>query len=165
MSRLFRGAGTWPNAVMIAYTLGGWTLGVWLLTRPEILLNVAGVLLTAHTLVCSGYVIHECAHQNVFARIASNDRLGMLMCWLNGACLADYQGLKIKHLRHHTDRLDVVTFDYRAVLKHAPLWARRAVLVLEWAYIPIVELLMRAMIIVSPCRYGTRRERIRTVSL
>ncbi len=164
MNGLFRGTGAWPNAVMIAYTFGGWACGVWLLTRPEILLNMAGVLLTAHTLVCSGYMIHECAHQNVFARIASNDRLGMLLGWLNGACLADYQRLKIKHLRHHTDRLDVVTFDYRAVLKRLP-WIRRPVLVLEWAYVPVVELLMRAMVIVSPCRNGTLRDRVRTLGL
>src|SRR5580658_8846733 len=135
MSGLFRRADAWPNILMIAYTLGGWMLGVWLLMRPGILLNAAGVLLTAHTLVCSGYMIHECAHQTVFTRIAANDRLGMLMSWLNGACLADYQRLKMKHLRHHADRLDVVTFDYRSALKGAPAWIRRAVLVLEWAYI------------------------------
>ncbi|MGC1458153.1 MAG: fatty acid desaturase [Steroidobacteraceae bacterium] len=165
MSGLFRRKGAWPNAVMIAYTLGGWALGVWLLTRPEFLLNIAGVLLTAHTLVCSGYMIHECAHQNVFARIASNDRLGMLMGWLNGACVADYQRLKMKHLRHHTDRLDVVTFDYRAVLKRAPPWIRRAVLALEWAYFPVVEFMMRVMVVVAPWYDGTVRERVRTVTL
>lgn len=165
MSGLFRRTGAWPNAVMIVYTLAGWTLGVWLLTRPGILLNVIGVVLTAHTLVCSGYMIHECAHQTVFARIAANDRLGMLMSWLNGACLADYQRLKMKHLRHHADRLDVVTFDYRAALKRAPAWIRRAVLVLEWAYIPIVELLMRAMIVVVPFREGTLGSRLRTMGL
>jgi fatty acid desaturase len=150
---------------MIAYTFVGWALGVWLLTRPEFLVNVVGVLLTAHALISSAYMIHECVHQNVFARIVSNDRLGMLMSWINGSCLADYQRLKIKHLRHHTDRLDVVTFDYRAVLRRAPLWIRRAVLVLEWAYIPVVEFLMRAMIVVVPVRHGTLRDRTRTVSL
>lgn len=165
MSGLFRRRGAWPHALMIVYTLAGWALGVCLLTRPEIVLNVAGVLLTAHTLICSGYLIHECAHQNVFVRVASNDRLGMLMSWLNGACVADYQRLKMKHLRHHTDRLDVVTFDYRGVLKRSPSWVRQGVLMLEWAYVPVVELLMRAMIVVAPWHYGTARERVRTVSL
>lgn len=165
MSRLFRRAGAWPNLIMIVYTFGGWLLGVWLLTRHGIALNAAGVLLTAHALVCSGYMIHECAHQNVFARIAANDRLGMLMGWLNGACVADYQRLKTKHLRHHADRLDVVTFDYRAVLKRAPTWVRGAVLALEWAYIPVVELLMRAMVVIAPFYYGSARERARTAGL
>jgi fatty acid desaturase len=165
MTGLFRRSGSWPNAVMIVYTLAGWAFGVWLLTRPEVLLNVVGVLLTAHTLVCSGYMIHECAHQNVFTRVASNDRFGVLLGWVNGACVADYQRLKMKHLRHHTDRLDVVTFDYRAVLRKVPEWMRRTVLLLEWAYIPFVELLMRGMIVVAPFRYGTVRQRLRTVTL
>lgn len=165
MSGFFRRPDAWPNLVVILYTIGGWTFGVWLLTRAGPLLNLAGVLLTAHTLVCSGYLIHECAHQNVFARVATNDRFGMLMGWLNGACLANYQRLKIKHLRHHTDRLDIVTFDYRTVLGRAPAWIRNAVLLLEWAYIPVIELLMRGMIIVAPFHYGMRGEQVRTVGL
>ena len=165
MTKLFRRSGAWPNVFMILYTFCGWLFGIWLLTRPGIVANVAGVLLTAHTLVCSGYMIHECAHQTVFARVAANDRLGMLLGWVNGACVANYQRLKVKHLRHHADRLDVVTFDYRAALRRAPVWVRKAVLALEWAYVPVVELLMRCMVVVAPFRYGTTRDRMRTVTL
>jgi fatty acid desaturase len=104
-------------------------------------------------------------HQTVFAAAKPNDALGMLMSWLNGSCLADYGRLKIKHLRHHTDRLDVVTFDYRSVLKRIPGWARQMVLGLEWAYIPVVELMMRGMIVVAPFYYGSTGQRIRTVLL
>lgn len=121
MSGIFRqGSRAWPHVLAIAYTLAGWALGVWLLTRAQPLLNAAGVLLTAHALIYSGYLIHECAHHCVFATPAANDWLGIAMSWLNGACLADYARLKKKHLRHHSDRLDVVTFDYRAVLRAAP---------------------------------------------
>jgi len=155
----------WPNAVVIAYTLCGWPLGIWLLTRPEIVQNALGVLLTAHTLIYSAYVIHDCAHHAVFSTAKSNDRLGVLMSWINGACLADYSRLKRKHLRHHSDRLDVVTFDYRAALNRAPAWARRSALALEWAYVPSVEFLMRGMIVAEPFSSGTPRERIRVVAL
>jgi len=165
MSAFTRSIAGWPNLLVVPYTLTGWALGIWLLTRPEIFLNIVGVLLTAHTLVCSGYLIHECVHQTVFIRPSPNDGLGRLMSWLNGSCLADYQRLKIKHLRHHTDRLDVVTFDYRSVLKRVPPWARQTALALEWAYIPVVELMMRGMIVVAPFYYGTVRARIRTVAL
>lgn len=164
MSAFMRWA-AWPNWVAIAYTLVGWALGVWLLTRPDVLLNIVGVLLTVHTLVCSGYLIHECVHQTIFVRPSPNDGLGKLMSWLNGACLADYRRLKIKHLRHHTDRLDVVTFDYRSALKRTPRWARQGALALEWAYIPMVELMMRGMIVAAPFYYGTVRARVRTVAL
>ena len=165
MSRLARTVGAWPNLLVVGYTLVGWPLGVWMLIRPELLVNLAGVLLTAHTLVCSGYLIHECAHHTVFAGPAANDRLGVLMSWINGACLATYQRLKKKHLRHHADRLDVVTFDYRAALARSPAWVRRGVLALEWAYIPAVELIMRAMVVLAPFHYGGVRERVRVVSL
>ncbi len=166
MNRLFRYPDSpWVNTLVILYTLGGWVLGIWLLTRPETASNVAGVMLTAHALVCSAYVLHDCAHHVACATARANDNLGVLMSWLNGACLATYQGLKKKHLRHHADRLDVVTFDYRAVLRAAPAWARRCALALEWAYIPVVELLMRGLIVASPFRCGTVHERRRMVLL
>jgi fatty acid desaturase len=151
MSRIFRRAGgALPNAVVIAYTVLGWALGIWLLTRPEALWNALGVLLTAHTLIYSAYLIHDCAHHAIFRSATANDRLGAGMSWINGACLANYAGLKRKHLRHHADRLDIVTFDYRAVLAAAPGWARRLVLLLEWAYIPAVEFVMRGLVIAAP---------------
>ncbi len=153
------------NGLVILYTLCGWALGLWLLTRPAISANAAGVLLTAHTLVCSAYLLHDCAHLAVFAAARANDRLGALMSWLNGACLASYQGIKRKHLRHHADRLDVVTFDYRGLLKASPGWVRRMVLVLEWTYIPVVELLMRGLIIAAPFCHGATRDRLRMLLL
>jgi fatty acid desaturase len=156
---------TWPNLLVIAYTFLGWGLGVYLLTSASPALNAIGVLLTAHTLIYSGYLIHECVHHTVLGSIRANDRLGMLLSWLNGACLADYQRLKKKHLRHHADRLDVVTFDYRAALTASPTWVQRAVLALEWAYVPAVELMMRGMIIAFPFHDGTTRERARTLVL
>ena len=137
----------WPNWLAIAYTLCGWPAGIWLLTRDAAAFNILGVLLTAHTLVYSAYLIHDCAHHAVFRGGAANDRLGAVMSWINGACLADYARLKKKHLRHHSDRLDVVTFDYRDALWRAPVWARRIALALEWAYVPSIELLMQTLLL------------------
>ena len=166
MSRLLRHAGgLFPNLLTLVYTFPGWLLGVWMLTLPQPGLNVAGVLLTAHALVISAYLIHECVHQTLFATPLANDRLGILCGWLNGACLANYAGLKKKHLRHHADRLDVVTFDYRATLQASPRWVRKAVLCLEWAYVPVIELMMRGMVIAAPFSFGTVRDRVRVVAL
>jgi fatty acid desaturase len=155
----------WPNIGAMSYTLVGWPLGIWMLTRPEIWLNAAGVLLTAHALVYSAYLIHDCVHHAVFTTTSGNDRLGMAMSWINGACLASYSRLKKKHLRHHSDRLDVVTFDYRAALRRAPSWVRRAALAMEWAYIPAVEFLMRGMIVAAPFSFGTAAEKTRVLVL
>jgi fatty acid desaturase len=166
MSRWYRhDDGAWPNTLAIAYSLLGWALGIWLMMQASVALNAVGVLLTAHALVYSGYLLHDCAHHAIFPTAAANDRLGVLMSFLNGSCLASYQRLKKKHLRHHADRLDVVTFDYRAALHAAPAWLRRGALVLEWAYVPAVELLMRAMIIAAPFRDGTAAERARVLGL
>jgi len=126
--RMLRG---WPTFLIVAYTLLGWPLGIWLLTRPDAWLNALGVLLSAHTLIYSAYLIHDCAHHAIFSTRSANDRLGILMSWINGACLANYARLKKKHLRHHSDRLDVVTFDYRAALNRLPASMRRGVLALE----------------------------------
>jgi fatty acid desaturase len=164
MSRLFkRAGGLWPTLAVLAYTLIGWPTGIYLLTRSEIGLDLLGVCLVAHTLVISAYLIHDCAHHAIFAGGRANDRLGQIMGWLNGACLADYFALKKKHLRHHADRLDVVTFDYRATLLGMPAALRRLVLLLEWAYVPAVELVMRGLVIRTPFIDGTRRERARVL--
>jgi fatty acid desaturase len=158
--RLFR---QWPNLFAVSYALTAWPIGIWMLTRPEAWLNITGVLLTAHALVYSAYLIHDCIHHAIFAGAAANDRLGWVMGWINGASVANYQRLKKKHLRHHTDRLDVVTFDYRAALRRSPNWVRRSALVLEWAYVPAVELLMRGMIVASPFSSGTAADRTRVI--
>ena len=154
-----------PDVLIVVYTFLGWAVGIRLLTAAHGELNVIGVLLTTHALVCSAYLIHECIHNTVSSSLRANDRLGMALSWLNGACLADYQRLKKKHLRHHADRLDVVTFDYRAALLRAPGWIRGGVLVLEWAYVPVIELMMRGLIIAFPFRYGTPADRVRVIAL
>jgi fatty acid desaturase len=166
MSESFRRFGRqWPTLLATSYVLLGWPVGIWMLTSPKLWLNAVGVLLTAHALIYSAYLIHDCAHHAIFSTAAGNDRLGVLMSWINGACLANYQRLKKKHLRHHSDRLDVVTFDYRAALNGSPAWVRRSLLALEWLYVPAVELLIRGMIIVAPFSSGGAAERTRVIGV
>ncbi len=153
----------WPTLLVISYTLTAWPAGIALVTRDAYWENALGVVLIAHALIYSAYLIHDCAHHAIFVTVAANDRLGVLMSWINGSCLGNYQRLKKKHLRHHSDRLDVVTFDYRAALNASPRWIRGVMLGLEWLYVPAVELMMRAMIIAKPFKSGTAADRIRVV--
>jgi fatty acid desaturase len=134
-----------------------------MLTRPSAWPNVIGVALIAHALIYSAYLIHDCVHHAIFTTSRGNDRLGVLMSWINGACLANYQRLKKKHLRHHSDRLDVVTFDYRAVLRACPRWLKRGILASEWLYVPAVELMIRGMIIATPFRSGSAADKTRVI--
>lgn len=155
--------GSWRNGLAVCYALVAWSGGLWMLTRPAVALNVLGVLLVAHALIYSAYLIHECVHHAAFASAHANDRLGVVMSWINGACIASYARLKKKHLRHHSDRLDVVTFDYRAALRRTPTWVRRGVLALEWAYVPAVEIMIRGMIVAAPLTAGGVAERVRVL--
>ena len=158
MKSLFRYPdGLWPNLAMLSLTLGGYVGGVALLGAAPWWLNALGVLLVAQTLVWAAYYIHEFAHQAIFKTAAANERWGVLMTWVTGSCYAHFQDLRRKHMRHHIERADVVTFDYRVPLRrHA--WLRRLVLALEWLYVPAVELIMHGYVIALPFMDERKRD-------
>ncbi|MGE4483355.1 fatty acid desaturase family protein [Acidocella sp.] len=166
MAALFRYPGSAKyNFAALVYALLCYGAGLLFITRHNLALNVAGTLLLAHALVVCAYFIHEFAHGSIFAKMSRNDLGGEIMAWITGACFASYAGLKEKHLRHHADRLDVTTFDYREILRHWPAWMRNVVLALEWAYIPAVELLMHALVIVTQYKGGPAMRRRATILL
>lgn len=151
-----------PNVIALTYTLAGYALGIWMLTAEIWWINVVGVLLTGHTLVFAAYFIHEFAHQSIFKTAEANNGWGTLMTWIVGSCYASFAALRRKHMRHHIDRADVVTFDYKAFLRRSPPWVTTLVKALEWAYIPAVELMMHGYVIVLPFKAKDRqRERMR----
>jgi fatty acid desaturase len=136
--------GAWRNAAAIGYATLGHAAAVGLLIGGGAVGRLIGVALAAHTLVIATYLVHECIHETIFRDRAWNARLGAAMAWLGDGGLAGYARLRRKHLHHHLDRVDPVAFDYRAWLAAHPL-LRRAVLGLEWAHVPAVELLMRVV--------------------
>ena len=151
MNNVFRYAdGVWPNVLALTFTVVGFPLGVWLLGHPHWALNLLGVVLVAQTLVWSAYFIHEFAHLAIFKPQQANERWGVAMSWINGSCYARFADLRRKHMRHHVERADVLTFDVQAFLKRLPKWLRNTVLALEWAYVPAVEFIMRGYVIVLP---------------
>jgi fatty acid desaturase len=167
IARLFRSPhGALVNAVALAYTLGGYAAGVALLTAEPWWANALGVLLTAHALVYAAYFIHEFAHQAVFRSPAANNAWGEVMSWIAGACYAPFSPLRRKHMRHHIDRADVLTFDYKAFLRRSPPWVTKLVLALEWAYIPAVEFIMHGYVMLLPFLKQERRaERPRLMAI
>lgn len=158
--------GAAPNIAALAFTLLGYGLSVWALTLSSGVLNLLGFAGLTLTLIWSAYYIHEFAHQAIFRSAEANERWGTLMSWLNGACYARFAGLRRKHMRHHVERADVVTFDSRGFLLASPAWFRRGVLALEWAYFPAVEFLMRGFVIARPFMYGgSLGDRVRIVGI
>jgi fatty acid desaturase len=145
-------AGRVPNSLALGYALSAQILGLFLITRGEATAVVPGVALTAHSMVIAAYLVHECAHMNLFRARAANRWAGELMAWLAGAAYASFERIRHFHIRHHRDRADVARFDYKAFLQRRPAWVRRLVYALEWAYIPAVELIMHGQVLVSPFR-------------
>ena len=155
---LRREDGRLPNALALAYALGGYALGLWACAAPAWWLNVLGVLLTAHALVIAAYLVHECAHNTIFADNRRNAALGEFLLWLTGAGYGRYEDVRHKHFRHHIDRADVVAFDFRPLLARRRPWLR-LIQALEWVYVPAVDLMMHALVIALPFRLESRRGR------
>ena len=70
-------------------------------------LNVAGVLLCAHSMVLAAYLIHEAAHQTLFAGRTANRLRGEAMNFIAGSSYASFERIRHMHIRHHVDRADL----------------------------------------------------------
>lgn len=152
--------GKLANSLALAYAFGGYAAGFALLFSDSWLLNLGGTLLLGHAMIIAAYLIHEFAHGTIFAKPINNERTGELCSWLCGSCYAGFQDLRKKHMRHHVDRADVITFDTKRFLnQQCPGWLRKLVLAAEWAYVPAVELIMHYYVIVLP--FITRNEKHR----
>jgi fatty acid desaturase len=150
-TQVFRYAdGKLANSLALAYAFGGYALGVALLFAHSWLLNILGTLLVGHAMIIAAYLIHEFAHGTIFAKPLLNERAGELCSWLCGSCYAGFQDLRRKHMRHHVDRADVITLDTKAFLAASPVWVRKLILLLEWAYVPAIELVMHFYVVVLP---------------
>lgn len=154
--------GLMPNALALGYAVGGYVGGWALFYIDNWLVNLAGIMLLAHSMVIAAYLIHECAHNTIFADNADNARLGRVLMWFTGACYGTYEEIRHKHFRHHVDRADVVAFDYRQRLASYPALVN-VLKLLEWLYIPALEILMHALVLILPFTMQNRRHKRRLV--
>ncbi len=152
------GRADWPQLAALGYAVSVYAAAIGGLLSDTVLVRGFATLALAHSLVVAAYLIHECAHNTVFVSQAANRRLGAALSWLVGAGYGRYDDIRRKHLRHHSERADVIAYDYRALLQRHPALLR-AVQAAEWAYIPAVDLLMHALVIVLPFTSPTRRDR------
>ena len=150
--------GLWPNILALLYILLAYSSGLYLVTVDNFTLNLAGSVLLSHGMVIAAYMVHECAHNTVFSSNRANANLGGLLNWFTGACYGDYEDIRHKHFRHHRDRADVVAFDYRTRLSRYPRLVK-LLRTLEWWYIPAVEIMMHALVIILPFVLPGRRQR------
>lgn len=148
---LFRYAdGGLPNCLAMGYAVAAYFGGFALLLSGHWALMALGTLVLAHGMVISAFLIHEFAHGTIFAKPKDNALAGEIFGWLTGSCYQDFQTMRKKHMRHHVDNADVISFDPRAFINGSPLWFRKAILVLEWAHIPAVDIVIHYMVILMP---------------
>jgi len=138
-----------PNALAWAYMFSAYIFGFVAILSDLLWFNVLGVIFLAHSMVIAAYFIHECAHDSLFKNNRHNQMFGELLLWMTGASYSDYKAIRHKHIRHHMDRADIVSFDFRTRLQAYPK-ILKLIEVLEWFYIPALEIMMHALVIILP---------------
>lgn len=154
-----------PNLLAWGYMFSAYIFGFAAILTDALWLNVLGVLFLAHSMVIAAYFIHECAHESLFKKSCHNQLFGELLLWLSGASYSDYKAIQHKHVRHHMDRADIVSFDFRTRLQEYPK-ILKLINTLEWFYIPALEIMMHGLVLVLPFIKKSRkklRSRIITV--
>ncbi len=154
-----------PNLLAWGYMFSAYIFGFAAILTDALWLNVLGVLFLAHSMVIAAYFIHECAHESLFKKSRHNQLFGELLLWLSGASYSDYKAIQHKHVRHHMDRADIVSFDFRTRLQQYPK-ILKLINTLEWFYIPALEIMMHGLVLVLPFIKKSRkklRSRIITV--
>lgn len=158
--------GVLPNSLLFVYLVTGTTLSIHLLLLKFSVLNQAWfvefgfkILVSvylAHLMVLAAYLAHECMHNTIFKSPSWNHKLGLALCWILGAAHQPYIDLKNKHLRHHTERRDVLLLDYRRLLaKHARL--KSLIQLLQWSHLPVAEIFTHALSVWAPFSIDTKK--------
>ena len=148
----------WPNFIAGLYVLTGYIGGLAFMLTASLFLNIIGTLLFAHAMVIAAYLIHECAHNSMFRKNRYHRWLGECLLWICGASYSHYDDVRHKHVRHHTDRADIVSFDYRKKLSAYPKLLK-LIYALEWLYVPAMEVVMHALVIFLPFVKSNRKQR------
>lgn len=147
-----------PTLAINLYVLSGYFIGAYWMLTDTFVLNLLGVLWFAHSMVIAAYLIHEAAHMSVFKKKSFNRWYAEYLLWITGCSYSHFDDIAHKHARHHTDRADIVSFDFRPILEKHPV-VLKTLQILEWAYIPALEVLMHLLVIVLPFIKQNRKSR------
>jgi fatty acid desaturase len=110
-------------------------------------------------MVLAAYLVHESAHQTLFISRPANQWVGEAMNCIASSGCASFERIRHIHLRHHLDRTDLLCFDFKGLMRRRPL-VRRTLQAFEWAYIPAVEMLMHAQVLVRPIFVPAQRQHL-----
>ncbi len=137
------------NSLILLWVSLGWIASFALMGAAATPINVVGVVLCVHTMVLAAYLIHEAAHQTLFAVQPANTAAGEAMSFIAGSSYASFERIRHLHIRHHMDRADITCFDFKSLMLRHPM-VRRIMELLEWGYIPAIEVLMHLQVVWRP---------------
>jgi fatty acid desaturase len=144
------------NTLVLLWIAAGWLGSFALMASHSVPVNIVGILLCAHSMVLAAYLIHEAAHQTVFAVPWANRWVGEAMNFIVGSSYASFERIQHMHLRHHRERTDLACFDFKALMRRHPAM-RRTLEALEWAYVPGTEIMMHLQVICRPFLVRSQR--------
>lgn len=147
-----------PNLMAFSYVLLTYSVGFGILLLEPSLWSLLGVVLLAHSMVIAAYLLHEAAHYSLFRKKYHNRWFAEACLWITGCSYSHFDDVQHKHNRHHIDRADIVSFDFRETIPKHPLLLK-VIKVFEWAYIPALEIWMHLMVLVLPFTKPSRRQR------
>lgn len=138
-----------PTVIALTYVITTYILGFGLLLAEPLYANILGIPILAHSMVIAAYLIHEAAHSSVFKDRKHNRWFAEFLLWITGNSYSNFDDIQRKHNRHHSDRADIVSFDFRPILEKYPRLLK-VIKTLEWMYIPILEILMHVLVLILP---------------
>jgi fatty acid desaturase len=147
------------NTLVLLATGVGWLGSFGLMAADNVLINAVGVVLCAHTMVLAAYLVHEAAHQTLFALHRANHGVGEAISFVAGSPYASFERILHMHIRHHVDRADLTCFDFKGLMQRQPV-VRSTLRALEWAYIPATEILMQLQVVCRPFFVRSQRRHL-----
>ncbi len=147
-----------PTIFALVYVLSTYFFGFGFILSESLWLNFLGILLLAHSMVIAAYLIHEAAHLSVFKSKKINRWFAELLLWITGSSYSHFDDIQRKHRRHHTDRADIISFDFRPLLEKHPR-VLKTIQTFEWFYVPAVEVMMHLLVIILPFVKADRKQR------
>jgi len=135
-----------PNTLAFSYIGLSFPLAMALLAS-----NVwpLGIVWLAHTLIIAAYLLHECAHNTLFADNRDNERAGAILSWWLGSACTPYRQLRDKHFRHHVQREDILGFNAHALMEKHPA-LHRGLRVLTFFHVPAFEIYTHLLAAFAP---------------
>lgn len=153
-----------PNLLAISYCTTAYFASLMLMLSEPLYLNLIGILLCAHAMAIAAYLVHECAHNSIFRKNRYHRWLAEFLLWICDGSYASYDDIRHKHVRHHTDKADVVSFNYRETIQRFPKLLK-FIQALEWCYVPAMEIIMHTWVILLPFYKPEKRHRRSRVML